>query len=633
MEKTRILVVEDESIIAQDIKNSLKNMGYEVVGVLTTGEEALEKILHLKPSLILMDIALQGPMDGIEAAGRIQTVTRIPVIYLTAYADEKILQRAKITEPFGYIIKPFEEKELRFAIEMAIYKHSSEEKILEQSRFVQNILESLTHPFYVIDTSDFTIKMSNKAANLGVLSNASTCYALTHRQDKPCDGSEHPCPLQIVLKTGKAATVEHVHYDKDGNARDMEVHCYPIFDSEGNIPRVIEYSLDITERKRLEKQFLASQKMESIGRLAGGVAHDFSNIMSAVLGYSEMAMMEVPDTHPAHEYLKIIQDAGEKAATLTRQLLAFSSKQMLQMKQVNLKNIIEDMSKMLDRIIGEDIVLGFKTNPEVKRVMADQGQVEQILMNLALNARDAMPGGGSLTIETDNVTIDEGPNTEFKPGQYVMLAVSDTGEGITKELQEKIFEPFFTTKKQGKGTGLGLATVYGIVKQHKGHIFVYSEPDIGTTFKIYLPIETDIKEEPPEKAYEGMPRGTETVLVVDDEPSIRRLIAFALRPLGYNVLEASTGKEALDISNATDENIDLLLTDIIMPGISGTELSDALRKQRPGIKTIFMSGYTGNTILENEIMDTGTSFIQKPLRPSMVTNRIREVLDQKEGAK
>jgi signal transduction histidine kinase/response regulator RpfG family c-di-GMP phosphodiesterase len=630
-DKKRMLVVEDESVIAQDIKNSLLNMGYEVMNVVASGEEAVGQAEQKKPDLVLMDIVLQGKMDGIEAAGRIRSSVNIPVIYLTAYADENILEGAKLTEPFGYMIKPFEEKELYFTIEMALYKHAMQERLLEQGRFVRDILDSLTHPFYVIDANDYTIKVANTAANLGNLSGNPTCYALTHREAGPCHSLEHPCPLKMVKETGRAVTVEHVHYDKDGRARDVEVHCYPIFEGEGKVARVIEYSLDITERKRLEKQFLESQKMESVGRLASGVAHDFSNIMSAVLGYSEMAMMELPEDHPAHEKLKIIRDAGEKAAVLTRQLLAFSSKQVLSMKPLNLNAVVEDMAKMLIRLIGEDIRLRLETKGRMENVMADQGQISQILLNLAVNARDAMPKGGDLVIETSEVELDAEfakRYADVEPGPYVMLAVTDTGEGIEKKFMDNIFEPFFTTKQKGKGTGLGLATVYGIVKQHKGHISVYSEEGMGTSFHIYLPAVQEKEEERTEEKPTPLPRGTETVLVVDDEPSIRHLIGDALRPLGYRVLEASNGEEAIKVSDEADEDLHLLITDVVMPGVNGRELSDALSAKRAGMKTIFMSGYTDNVVLEQEIINAGAAFLQKPLRPSILAGKLREVLNE-----
>ena len=404
----------------------------------------------------------------------------------------------------------------------------------------------------------------------------------------------------------------------------------PLF--EGNkITRIVSVIRDMTEQKKLESQLLQAQKMEAIGRLAGGIAHDFNNLLTPIIGYCEIILITLPKDHPIKEKIEFIYSAGEKASALTRQLLAFSRKQVLALTPVNLNKIVEDMGKMIARIIGEDVNLQFNTNLPMGNIMADSGQIEQILMNLAVNARDAMPNGGSLIIETAEVFLDNKfaiRREGLESGSYIMLAVNDTGEGMTKEVQKKIFEPFYTTKELGKGTGLGLSTVFGIVKQHNGYIYVYSEPGSGTTFKIYLPLASKAKEEVAEKKQISMPRGRERILVVDDDPSICRLVTDTLQPLGYQVLEAYCGKDAIEIARPKEEKIDLLLTDVIMPEMNGKELANELKEIQPDMKTIFMSGYTDNLILKEGVIKHDLILINKPLIPSVLARKLRKVLDE-----
>ncbi|RPI37124.1 MAG: response regulator [Nitrospiraceae bacterium] len=400
-------------------------------------------------------------------------------------------------------------------------------------------------------------------------------------------------------------------------------------------------SREINERRRAEEekgkmfaQLLQSQKMESIGQLAGGVSHDFNNLLTTIIGYSELALKMLPQSDPVREYITYIDSAGEKAAALTRQLLAFSRKQMLEMKIVNLNSIVDNLGKMLTRMIGEDIVLGMHTREKVANIIADPTQIEQILMNMAVNSKDAMPHGGHLSIRTADVIISAEKDVKhlgMSPGAYVMLSVQDTGEGMTKEVQKEIFEPFFTTKVRGKGTGLGLATVYGIVKQHNGFIYVDSEPGQGTLFSIYFPAtEEQVPEHelalPKPKTFR---RGTETVLVVDDDASIRSLVADTLTPLGYTCLNAANSKEALQHAQTYKETIDLLLTDIVMPEMNGPALAALFKKQYPESKVIFMSGYLSGVDITS-IITRGGAFLRKPLTPTTLLNKLGEVLGSRE---
>jgi len=383
----------------------------------------------------------------------------------------------------------------------------------------------------------------------------------------------------------------------------------------------------------IEEQLRQTQKMEVVGILAGGVAHDFNNLLTTILGYSEMIALRLPDKDPLKQQIEDIYKAGERAAALTRQLLAFSRKQIMEFKVINLNNVVEDLVKMLKRLIGEDIELELHISKNIGNIMADVSQIEQVLMNLVINARDAMPCGGALIIETGEVFLDEKyveSHEGVKPGLYAILTVTDTGVGMSREVQENIFEPFYTTKESGKGTGLGLATVYGIVKQHNGHIYVYSELEKGSTFKIYFPVAEGRVEKKVSEKRKGMESGTERILVVDDDSSIRKLVFDTLEPLGYKLLEAGCGKEALEICRTSKEKIDLILSDVIMPGMNGKELIQTLKKEKPEIKAVLMSGYTDNIVARQGILKPGIIFINKPLRPIYLAHKIRSVLDSPE---
>jgi PAS domain S-box-containing protein len=388
---------------------------------------------------------------------------------------------------------------------------------------------------------------------------------------------------------------------------------------------------DITERKTLENQLRQSQKLEAVGILAGGVAHDFNNLLTVISGYSDLTLLKLHEDDPLYRNVLEVKRAGERAAGLTRQLLAFSRKQVLQPKVLLLNSVISELEKLLRRLIGEDIGLRAVLDPDLGSVKADPGQIEQIIMNLAVNARDAMPKGGKLTIETKNVVLDEEysrNHISVSPGHYVMLAVTDTGTGMDSETQARIFEPFFTTKEAGKGTGLGLSTVYGIVKQSGGNIWVYSELGRGTTFKIYLPRVDEGAQEPrPNFAMARSAQGSETVLLAEDEEAVRKLALQVLQMNGYQVLEAANGGAALLICERQKEPIHLLITDVIMPEMSGRELADRLAKLRPEMKVLFMSGYTDNAIVHQGVLDAGANFIQKPFPTDALARKVREVLD------
>ncbi|MCB0213167.1 MAG: PAS domain S-box protein [Anaerolineae bacterium] len=412
----------------------------------------------------------------------------------------------------------------------------------------------------------------------------------------------------------------------DGSEQITLLNIVPMADN-----RVFSIAHDITNEVKLEENFRQAQKMEAIGRLAGGIAHDFNNLLVPILGYAELSMINLSPEDKLHANLKHIQKAAERAADLTQQILAFGRRQLLQLSTLDINEIIADLSPMAQRLLREDIVLNVHLEPVIGYIRADRAQMDQILMNLIINAGDAMPMGGKLTIETANIFLDKAYFTRYaveqEPGPYVMLAVSDTGQGMDAATREHIFEPFFTTKKLGKGTGLGLATIFGIVKQHHGHIWVYSELEQGTTFKIYLPqamvadepLKTDHKEPPP--VY-----GSETVLVVEDEKMVRELVCETLVAHGYYVLEAASPMHALQLA-AEQKTIHLLVTDVVMPHMNGRELHQKLIAINPNIKTLYMSGYTENVIFHHGILDDHINFLQKPFTISHLTQKVRNALN------
>ena len=440
---------------------------------------------------------------------------------------------------------------------------------------------------------------------------------------------------QTIL-AGNVFRCTMVNRKKNGDVFVAEKTVTPLRDGEGRITHFISNDRDITERRRLENQLQQAQKMDAIGRLAGGVAHDFNNLLMVISSYAELMLDSLAPQHPLRRNVDEIQKASRSAADLTRQLLAFGRKQMQSLQLLDLNRIIEDINKMLPRLIGEDIELVFVPGEKLGRVKADPVQIEQILMNLAANARDAMPKGGRLVIETASLRLDDAYIQEHSivpPGAYVLLTVTDSGSGIAPEHLSHIFEPFYTTKEEGKGTGLGLATVYGIVKQNSGFIWVYSEPGMGTTFKIYLPQTRQAKLalQPP-VAIEGSPRGCETLLLAEDEAAVRQSAREFLSLSGYIVLEAKNGTEALALARAYNGVIDLMITDVVMPQMGGARLAGELASDRPDMKVLFVSGYAETTFQRHGAIDVTTRFLQKPFSLKTLARKIREVLDEAQPA-
>ena len=490
------------------------------------------------------------------------------------------------------------------------------------------LFERNPQPMWVFDLETLAFLEVNEAATRHYGYSREEFLAMTLKDIRP---PEEVQKLLARLTVGAPRYEEAgvwKHKRKDGTIIEVEITAHDLTFYGRPAQMVLAY--DVTERRALEEQLRQSQKLESVGQLAGGIAHDFNNLLTVISGYSDLLLRGAKD-EGQRQKIDEVKKAAERAASLTRQLLAFSRKQVLEPKVIDLNDVVAEADKMLRRLIGEDIHLVTMCDPGLWRVKADPGQLLQVTINLAVNARDAMPRGGKLTIETRNVELDEAYVREHVaviPGPYVMLAVSDTGVGMDAETQRQIFEPFFTTKEVGRGTGLGLSMVYGVVKQSGGNIWVYSEPGKGTTFKIYLPRVDDAGEKvQADAATHAQLRGTETVLLVEDEGMVRTLLRDILGAEGYTVLAAAGGQEALEICKRHEGPIHLILTDVVMPGMSGRELVARLSETCRDLKVLYISGYTDDAIVHHGVLDEGTNFLQKPFTPDAVLRKVREVLD------
>ena len=762
--KIRIVVVEDESIIAMELKDRLRKLGYEVPAVVSSGEEAIQKTCELNPDLVMMDIMLEGKIDGVEATKQIHRQFDIPVVYLTAYSDDSTLERAKLTEPYGYVLKPFDERELYTTIEIALYKYKMEKKLKDNERWLSTTLKSIgdavittdidgkvtfINPkaeiltgwkgenavgkslgsiFRIIDGKDRKPLNSHlsKVLNRRVNGNTIEHCILVNEHNKEIDISENASPIvddkgviQGVVLTFQdisermrferalreseerfRSVVENSHtgimvvnpqfkciyanreltqllgysekeildrdfriflsdyekniftehkiqseqgekvpsrYDfeilrKNGEKRQMQVVVSPV-NMPGGEPQTVIQLLDVTERNHLEQQLRHAQKMKAIGTLAGGVAHDFNNIMTAIRGCTDLVISQIEESDPIYIDLKEVQISAKRASDLTRQLLFFSRNQPMEMVTLNLNKTIEGLFKMLHRLIGEDVGISTALTPELKHVYADKGSLEEVIMNLAVNARDAMPKGGKLSIKTENVMVDEAycENTpESRPGEFVCISIEDSGIGMDAEILERIFEPFFSTKGPGRGSGLGLAVVYGIVKQHDGWIDVYSKPGHGSTFKIYLPASTGKEERIEEEIDPAIFKGKgERILVVEDEKRVRDLAKRVLIKHGYEVFTAENLNQARSLYTHRKGKFELLFSDVVLPDGDGIQLSDELSRKDKNLRIILSSGYTDKKSQWEIIKKKGIRFLQKPYSLISLLQIVRECLDQK----
>ncbi len=507
----------------------------------------------------------------------------------------------------------------------------AEETLKEREEQYRYLFESNPNPMWVYDLETLAFLAINNAAVSRYGYSREEFLGMTIKDIRPTE--DVPALLENVSKVTEGIDEAGIwrHRKKDGTIISVKITSHTMLFDGRRCEIVLAH--DVTREREMESQLRQAQKMEAVGRLAGGVAHDFNNLLTAISGYSDLLLVRLSAHDPVRREVEEIRKASDRAASLTRQLLAFSRRQVLQPRVLDLNAVVADMNSMVRRLIGEDIDLVVVPGAGLWRVKADPGQIEQVIVNLAVNARDAMPGGGRLTIDTSNAEVaapSDAARLSLPPGPYAVLTVADTGEGMTAETISHIFEPFFTTKEAGKGTGLGLATVYGIVAQSGGAIDVASAPGRGTSFRVYLP-RVEAEAEPPAPVVRGAEdhRGTETILLVEDEDAVRTLVLTILKRKGYAVLTARNGGEALLVCERHSGRIELMVTDVVMPGMGGPDLARRLSPLRPGMKTLYMSGYTDDEIVHPGDLEPGTHYIQKPFTPDALARKVREVLDAK----
>jgi len=644
-EKINVLLIEDNAVDAALVEGMLKHdeNGIFALKRVATLEEGMRSLsLGFGNQVILLDL-------GLPDASGLQTLRRImphaqdaSVVVITGRQDEELGIAALREGAHDYLIKGHVDgRQLRRILRYAIERHKIQNKLraeVERRQLSEQRYQLLS------DTAPMGILLTDAAGKI-IDANAQALRMFSYGREeligetieillperlRDSHRAHHSGFIKNLQARPMGVGMELSARRKDGTEFPVEIGLGPMVTKEG--VRVSTTIVDITERKQIEEQLRLSRRMEAIGKLAGGVAHDFNNLLGVILGSADAVLEKLPPEHPARRKLEVITQAGCSAADLTRQLLAFARQQMLQPRVINLKELIERTEVLLRRLIGENIQFAISLEPTLGQVKADPGQIEQVLINLAVNARDAMPQGGHLRIEARNVQLDDSykqTHSPVNPGPYVMITVEDSGCGMNRETQARIFDPFFTTKELGKGTGLGLATVYGIVKQSEGYIWVYSEPSKGTIFKVYLR-RADESAQPtkPDALDTTLLRGCETILLVEDSESLRDMVREYLKSMGYTVLEAASGQDALQQAKGFDATIHLLLTDVVMPEMGGPELAGQLGTLRPGIKVIFTSGYSEAAIARQDVLDSAVAFIQKPYRPKALARKIREVLGE-----
>lgn len=640
MTQARVMIVEDDRIVAKDLQNSLESFGFDVSSIASSGTEALVRAKEDRPDLVLMDIILKGEIDGIEAADQIRSRFNIPVVYLTAYSDEKVLERAKVTEPFGYIIKPFEDRELFSAIEIALYKHKAEEALRESEEKFRSITVCAQDTIIMMD-HEGNISYSNEAMEniFGYSSEeilGKELHALFVPERYQQAFSEG---LEVFKLSGKGGAISKLvelnALRKDGTEFPIELSLSSVrvkgkWHALGIIRDISERKSAEKDKERLQDQLLQSQKMESIGTLASGIAHDFNNILGIIIGNADLAMDDVPEKNPARNNLKEIRKASHRAKDLVRQILAFSRQSHMELKPVRIGPIIKESLKMLRSSIPANIEIQQNLSSKWDIVLGDATQINQIFFNLCTNAAHALRGGeGVLEVSLEDVEFKEDVTAKYHdltPGRYVKMTVRDTGQGIAPEDMERIFDPYFTTKEVGEGTGLGLSVTLGIVKNHGGAVSVKSELGKGTSFYVFLPsIEGEVKTEI--ETVEPLPGGNERILFVDDEKAMVDVVRPMLERMGYDVTARTGSVEALEAFQAKSDGFDLVITDLAMPNMTGLDLSRELIKIRPEIPIILCTGFS-EKINAVKAEQTGVrATVMKPIVMSEIASTIRDVLD------
>ncbi|GIW50783.1 MAG: hypothetical protein KatS3mg081_0138 [Gemmatimonadales bacterium] len=642
----RVLIVEDSEDDATLTLRELRKAGYSVDHQRVQTAEQMLDALREGWDVVIADYSMPG-FSGVEALHLLrERDPDTPFIFVSGTIGEETAVEAMKAGAQDYVVKsslkrlvPAIEREIREAETRRARRiaeeaqRKAEEARLAATEMVRAVVNASPLPIIGLDPEGRVTLWNGAAERLFGWTEAEVLgRPIPIVPEEVRDAVERA--RWRILRGEAVSGIEVVRRRKDGALLDLKVFAAATYDARGRANGLVVMFEDVTTSKRLEEQLRRSQKMEAVGRLAGGIAHDFNNLLTVILGDADLLLSDIASDDPVREAVEEIRHAAERGAALTRQLLTFSRRQIVQPQVVSINDIISNMNRMLRRVIGEDIEIRLRLATDLWNVNIDPGQLEQVILNLSVNARDAMPRGGLLVLETANVQLDPeyaALHPEARPGDYVMLTVSDTGVGMTPEVKQHIFEPFFTTKEQGKGTGLGLATCYGIVRQFGGHISVYSEPGVGTTMKVYLPRAGGARTEVSSGTSE-LVRGTETILVVDDDVRVRRVAVRVLQSLGYRVLEAGNGPEVLALlgREGTALRVDLLLTDVVLPGMSGPELAERVRSLRQGLRVLFMSGYTEDLILQRRLLAREAAMVHKPFSPSELARKVRGVLDRAE---
>jgi two-component system cell cycle sensor histidine kinase/response regulator CckA len=637
----RVLIADDEAVIAESLRQRLEQMGADVVGIATRGEVILALAATHAPHLVLLDVSLEGTMDGIDTAAALRARFDVPVIFLTAHTDDASAARAADVAPYAYLVKPVDDRDLKLTIAMVLHRHALEQQLRASEERFETTLLSIGDGVIATDAEGritFVNPVAESLTRWSRLEATGRTAAEIFRLRDGHTGDALPDPVGTVLAEQVAVTVPHHArlVARDGSEVPIVDSVAPIRDNAGRLRgTVIVFRLEDADARtadrlrQAETRLRQAEKLEALGRLAGGVAHDINNMMTVVLGCADLVIDRLTPDDPNRMLLGELKAAANRSTTIVRQLLAFSRKQFLSPVRLDVGDVVDGLTAVLGRLIDSHVEIRIACAEGSGPVRADRAQLEQVVVNLALNARDAMPAGGTLTIETGPVDVQDTAETpDIAPGRYVQIVVRDTGLGMDPLTRSQVFEPFFTTKGVGQGTGLGLASVYGIVKQSGGHILVDSSLGEGSTFRVYLPVDVSAGG-PVASPSTREARGHETVLLVQDDGALRELVETYLRGAGYEVLTASDGREALQMVLGRHPRVDLLVTDVMMPHVHGRALAGALRERQPGLRVLFMSGYGEDHMIRRGLGEEPVAFVEKPFSAAALLDRVRAVLDQR----
>ncbi|MDX9957523.1 MAG: response regulator [Spirochaetia bacterium] len=629
--KPRIAVCEDERIVALDIRNFLQRNGYEVCGLYVAAEDLLASVEHELPDLVLMDIHLQGVMDGVEAASILFKRWAVPVILLTAYTDGPTIERAKLTHPYAYILKPYDERELRTAIAIGLYRSSMEKRLRSSEERYRALFDEALAAIFLVDSEGALVQGNNAYRQLA--------GSIVHIDGIITDSGIREAFKQALEAGQSAGPAEIAFAREDGATCWVLISATPFPLNDGKAAYQY-HAIDVTERKALSDQLAQSQKMEALGRLAGGVAHDFNNIITAIMGYSRLLRMDETAGLEDKAELIGIEEAAKRAANLARQLLVFSRGESSVPTVFSVTDLIRELSRMIERLISQDVNIRMRLDDEPCRVRADRSKLEQVVVNLVVNARDAMPTGGRITISTGSAVLaheERGIFGLIPPGRWSYITIADEGEGIDPRIIPRIFEPFFTTKAAGVGTGLGLSTVAGIVRQAEGHLTLQSVVHSGTRFTVYLPwVEGEVTTLTTSSELDGQSGGVrtresgrgETVLLVEDDDSVRAIIETVLDRSGYRVVATDNPGTALLLAERSEQVPDILVSDVLMPLMRGPELATRLRAILPSLPVLLLSADASELQLQGADLGSGYLQLAKPFKESDLLGSVRTLLDQ-----